>query len=61
MFHTILSFSAEPASIVYVVTGLIGAAFAGRRSARNATRKASVTMSFCSRESRKMIKSLDVI
>jgi len=61
MFRTIFLLSAEPASIVYIVTGLIGAAFAGRRSTRNASRKASVSMSFCSRESREMIKSLDVI
>jgi hypothetical protein len=61
MFHTLFSLSAEPASIVYIVTGLIGAAFAGRRSNRNASKKASVSMSFCSRQSREMIKSLDVI
>ncbi len=60
MIHSILSFSAEPASIIYIITGLFGAAFARRRSAKDASKKPSVYMSFCSRESRETMNSLDL-
>jgi hypothetical protein len=61
MTHSILSLCAEPASIIYIITGAVGAAFAKRRSSKETSKNLSTFMGFCSRESREMIKSVDVV
>ncbi len=54
-------FAAEPASILYIVTGAAGFAIAGLRKSNPAPKSSSTAMLFCSRESRVTLKDLDLL
>jgi hypothetical protein len=54
-------FAAEPASILYIVTGAAGFAIAGLRKSNQFSKPSSTTMLFCSRESRATLKNLNLL
>ena len=54
-------FAAEPASIIYIVTGAVGLAIAGLRRSRGAAKPSSTPMLFCSRDSRDTLKDLNLL
>jgi hypothetical protein len=56
-----IAFAAEPASILYIVTGAIGFAIAGLRRSRRAPKPPSTPMLFCSRDSRANLKDLNLL
>jgi hypothetical protein len=54
-------FAAEPASILYIVTGALGLAIAGLRKSRSTAKPSSIPMLFCSRDSRDTLKDLNLL
>jgi hypothetical protein len=54
-------FAAEPASIIYIVTGAVGLAIAGLRKSRGTAKPSSTPMLFCSRDSRDTLKDLNLL
>ena len=57
---SLLTLAAEPASILYIVTGAVGFIFAGRRRAR-ANSPTSIAMLFCRRSSRRLLEKLNLL
>ena len=56
-----VAIAAEPASIIYIVTGAVGFAIATLRKSRRDSRTSSTPMLFCSRDSRAALKDLDLL
>jgi hypothetical protein len=60
-----LLLAAEPASLLYIVTGATGFAIAGlrksRRSAKPSSTAVSTAMLFCQRDSRKIVRDLGLL
>ena len=54
-------FAAEPASILYIVTGAVGLAIAGLRKSRSTAKPSSTPMLICSRDSRDTLKDLNLL
>ncbi|CAN5527665.1 hypothetical protein BH10ACI4_BH10ACI4_32250 [soil metagenome] len=63
MTQTILNLAAEPASILYMVTGVVGLAYTGIFKSRSkaGAGKSSVAMLFCKRKSRALLDSLNLL
>jgi hypothetical protein len=53
--------AAEPASILYIVTGAVGFVIAGIRKSRRTAKPSSTPMLFCSRDSRDTLKDLNLL
>jgi hypothetical protein len=56
-----IAIAAEPASILYIVTGAAGLAIAGLRKSTRAPKPPSTPMLFCSRDSRATLKDLNLL
>ena len=63
MLATLQSLAAEPASILYMATGVVGFVVAGLRKARRTSSPAasSTAMLFCRSSSRVTLKELDLL
>jgi hypothetical protein len=62
LLSSLLTLAAEPASILYIVTGAVGFAYAGlRKAARRPPVKTSTPMLFCRRTSHDRLKSLNLL
>jgi hypothetical protein len=62
LLNLVFTLSAEPASILYILTGAAGFAYAGiRRRSANPPDKSSTPMLFCRRTSRAKLKSLRLL
>jgi len=59
ILHTALT--AEPASILYIVTGAVGFVFAGIRKSSATGKTSSTAMLFCRKTTRTMLKSLNLL
>ncbi len=60
LIHSLYSIAAEPASILYMVTGAVGFATAALRKTNTAADKTSVALLFCRRTSHTLLKSLNL-
>jgi hypothetical protein len=54
-------FAAEPASILYIVTGAVGFVIAGLRKSKRTSKSSSTTMLFCDRDSHATLKDLNLL
>ena len=62
LLNLLVTLSAEPASIFYILTGAAGFAYAGiRRKSTNPPDESSTPMLFCCRASRARLKSLRLL
>jgi hypothetical protein len=62
LLSSLPTFAAEPASILYIITGAAGFAYAGlRKVARRPPVESSTPMLFCRRSSHEQLKSLDLL
>jgi hypothetical protein len=62
LLNLLFTLSAEPASILYILTGAAGFAYAGiRRKSTNRPDEPSTPMLFCRRDSRARLKSLRLL
>jgi hypothetical protein len=60
ILHVVLT-AAEPASILYIVTGAAGFAVAGLRKSRREPKPSSTAMLFCRRSSRITLKEMRLL
>jgi hypothetical protein len=59
---SLLTLAAEPASILYILTGAVGFAYAGlRRKSSRPPAESSTPMLFCRRDSRDKLESLHLL
>jgi hypothetical protein len=56
-----IAVAAEPASILYILTGAVGFAYAGLRKSKSATKSASTVMLICDRDSQARLNDLKLL
>jgi hypothetical protein len=56
-----IALTAEPASILYIVTGAVGFAYAGLRKSKSARKSASTLMLICDRDSQTKLNDLKLL
>jgi hypothetical protein len=62
LLNLVFTLSAEPASILYILTGAVGFAYAGiRRKSTTPPDEPSTPMLFCRRDSRSRLESLRLL
>ena len=58
---TLTTLAAEPASIIYMVSGAVGLLFARRRTLAQRTKSSSVAMLFCRKQSHETLSKLKLV
>ena len=56
-----VAIAAEPASIIYIVTGAVGFTIAALRKSRRDSKTSSTPMLFCNPDSRTTLKDLNLL
>jgi hypothetical protein len=56
-----LALAAEPASILYIVTGAVGFAYAGLRKSKSVKKSATTLMLICDRDSQAKLNDLKLL